>query len=59
MELIVDISILFRLQKIGTEHGYFLVLQSPVLMSPKMLIMELSRWTPNLEKKFYTEVVKT
>jgi len=35
------------------------MLQSPVPTSPKMLIMKLSHWTPNLEKNVYIEVVKT
>ena len=43
IELIVQIPILFRLKKIGTEHGQFVILQSPIRTSPKMLMMKLSR----------------
>jgi hypothetical protein len=39
IELIVEISILFRLQKIVTEHGWFVMLQSTIRTSPKILIM--------------------
>jgi hypothetical protein len=59
IEIIVEISILFRLQKNGTEHGLFVMLQSPIRTSPKMLIMKISRWTPNLEKKDLIEAMKT
>jgi hypothetical protein len=42
----------FWVTKIGTEHGHLVTLQILIRTSPKILIMKIYRWTPNIDTNF-------